>query len=68
MARQKDRSYSKEGLIFRAPSRLLSSIPDCVTGQESQFADFPHERLPHFCAKEGEYLVDVSDKWQKWQK
>ena len=34
-----------QGLTPGAPSRLLSSIPDCVAGQESQFAEFPKKNV-----------------------
>ena len=37
----KQRSQRDQGLALGAPNRLLSSIPDRVAGQESQFAEFP---------------------------
>ena len=41
MEHECERSQTNEGLVFEAPSRLLSSIPDRVIGQESLFAEFP---------------------------
>ena len=40
---------------------LLSSIPDRVAGQESQFAEFPQKCLPRLSTDEREYLGNVSD-------
>ena len=61
MERQLERSGTDEGLVFGAPSRLLSSIPDRVAGQESQFAEFPQKCLPRLSTDEREYLGNVSD-------
>ena len=61
MERQWERSRTDEGLVFGAPSRLLSSIPDRVAGQESQFAEFPQKCLPSLSTDEREYLGNVSD-------
>ena len=41
MEQPKERSQRDQGLALGALSRLLSSIPDRVAGQESQFAEFP---------------------------
>ena len=51
----------KWGLIFGAPSRLLSSIPDRVAGQESQFAELPQKCLPRLSTDEREHLGNVSN-------
>ena len=59
--RQWERSRTDKGLVFGAQSRLLSSIPDHVAGQESQFAEFPQKCLPRLSTDEGEYLGNVSD-------
>ena len=41
MEQPKEQSQRYQGLTLGAPSRLLSSIPDRVAGQESRFAEFP---------------------------
>ena len=38
-------SFSNQGLICRAPGRLLFCIPNCAVGQESQFPEFPRKCL-----------------------
>ena len=45
MEPQREQSRTNEGLVFGAPNRLLSSIPDRVARQESQFAEFPQNCL-----------------------
>ena len=60
MERQWERLRTDEGLVFGAPS-LLSSIPDRVSGQESQFAEFPPKSLPRLSTDEREYLGNIYD-------
>ena len=52
---------NKWGAGFRCPKLLLSSIPDHVAGQESQFAEFLQKCLPRLSTDEREYLGNVSD-------
>ena len=61
MEQQCERSQTNEGLVFGALSRLLSTIPDRVTGKESQFAEFPQKCLLRFSTNEREYLGNVPD-------
>ena len=37
---EEGKSGAEQRLIFRAPGRLLSSVPDGVAGQKGHFAEF----------------------------
>ena len=59
MKQPKVRSQRDQGLALRAPIRLLSSIPDRVAEQESQFDEFPKTCLLRLSTNGREYLGNV---------
>ena len=55
------KSGAEQPLIFRAPGRLLSSVPDGVVGQKGHFAEFLPECLRWLGISKREDFVNVPD-------
>ena len=55
------KSGAEQRLIFRAPGRLLSSVPDGVTGQKGHFAKFFPEWVSGLGINKREDFFNVAD-------